>query len=71
MSKFIEFWTVNGEYWKRMVINTAHIVWFENKDGNAVLYLSGDPSKPVETDHPFADLYEALTGEECMDKLSE
>lgn len=67
MSKFIEFWVCSTPHWKRMIINTAHIVWFENQDGKAVLYLSSNPDEPLKTDHPFNCLYEELTGLECPD----
>ena len=64
MCRFIEFWTAddNGIY-KRMIVNVAHIVWFKEKDGKAVIYLSSHPDRGIETDHPFAMLYEDLTGE--------
>ena len=63
MCKFIEFWTGDNGVWKRMVVNVAHIVWFEEGNGNAVIYLSPNPGRAVVTDYPFDLLYENLTGE--------
>lgn len=50
MCRFIEFWTADDNgICKRMIVNVAHIV--------------SHPDRGIETDHPFAMLYEDLTGE--------
>lgn len=70
MCKFIEFWTDDGLHkgcWKRMIVNVSHIIWFEELNGKAVIYLSSDPDKAIKTDHPFDLLYEELTGEASLD----